>query len=591
MELDIVDNISSDEIIKNIKKVSDKYQEIILCLMQGRGNMIPASLIDMDKNRVILSSLSEQFIKNPEKFWQLNIQYVEKFQNLVINSVEKFVGKSTTPLFSPNSKDRRFKDLAWQDNAYFDFVKQFYLMSSEWLQDNIKQYELAPDLKQHLAFMTHQFINAFSPSNFAFGNPIVLSKILETGGQNLVQGLENFLADIRNSSDILNIKTTDNNAFLLGKNIATTKGKIVFQNQLIQLICYEPKQKTRAIPLLIIPPCINKYYILDLSEHNSMVAFLVEHNFQVYMVSWVNPDETLADKSFEDYVKEGVLEACEYIMRFGYNHINAIGYCIGGTFLATAVAYLKANNLNYINSVSFITTLLDFKNPGEVSVFVNESSIAMIEQEMNSKGYFDGRYLSNSFSLLRANDLVWSFFVNNYLLGQTPMPFDLLYWNADPTNLPTNMYSYYLRNMYLNNLLKEPSNLSLFGTPIDLSKIDCNSFFLAANDDHIAPWRSVYEGLKLLKGNKTFCLTSSGHVAGVVNPPAMSKYNYKTNKDLTLTSESWFINADEHQGSWWSYWLTWLEDNSGELIKSIDYDRLKSIELAPGKYAHKRIVT
>ncbi|WP_425361086.1 PHA/PHB synthase family protein [Candidatus Tisiphia endosymbiont of Stenodema calcarata] len=585
----IIDNISSDEIIKNIKKVSDKYQEIILCLMQGRGNMIPESLIDMDKNKVILSSLSEQFIKNPEKFWQLNIQYVEKFQNLVINSVEKFVGKSTTPLFSPNSKDRRFKDLAWHDNAYFDFVKQFYLMSSEWLQDNIEQYELAPDLKQHLAFMTHQFINAFSPSNFAFGNPIVLSKILETGGQNLVQGLENFLADIRNSSDIFNIKTTDNNAFLLGKNIATTKGKIVFQNQLIQLICYEPKQKTRAIPLLIIPPCINKYYILDLSEHNSMVAFLVEHNFQVYMVSWVNPDETLADKSFEDYVKEGVLEACEYIMQFGYNHINAIGYCIGGTFLATAIAYLKANNLNYINSVSFITALLDFKNPGEVSIFVNESSIAMIEQEMNSKGYFDGRYLSNSFSLLRANDLVWSFFVNNYLLGQTPIAFDLLYWNADPTNLPTNMYSYYLRNMYLNNLLKEPSNLSLFGTPVDLSKIDCNSFFLAANDDHIAPWRSVYEGLKLLKGNKTFCLTSSGHVAGVVNPPATSKYNYKTNKDIASTSESWFINADEHQGSWWSYWLTWLEDNSGELIKSIDYGSLKSIELAPGKYVHKRI--
>ncbi|WP_375332432.1 PHA/PHB synthase family protein [Candidatus Tisiphia endosymbiont of Psammoecus bipunctatus] len=462
-------------------------------------------------------------------------------------------------------------------------------MSSEWLQDNIEQYELAPDLKQHLAFMTHQFINAFSPSNFAFGNPIVLSKILETGGQNLVQGLENFLADIRNSSDIFNIKTTDNNAFLLGKNIATTKGKIVFQNQLIQLICYEPKQKTRAIPLLIIPPCINKYYILDLSEHNSMVAFLVEHNFQVYMVSWVNPDETLADKSFEDYVKEGVLEACEYIMQFGYNHINAIGYCIGGTFLATAIAYLKANNLNYINSVSFITALLDFKNPGEVSIFVNESSIAMIEQEMNSKGYFDGRYLSNSFSLLRANDLVWSFFVNNYLLGQTPIAFDLLYWNADPTNLPTNMYSYYLRNMYLNNLLKEPSNLSLFGTPVDLSKIDCNSFFLAANDDHIAPWRSVYEGLKLLKGNKTFCLTSSGHVAGVVNPPATSKYNYKTNKDIASTSESWFINADEHQGSWWSYWLTWLEDNSGELIKSIDYGSLKSIELAPGKYVHKRI--
>ncbi len=582
-------NISNDEIINNIKQICDKYQEIILCLMEGKGNMIPPSLIDMDKNRVLLSSLTEQFVKNPEKFWQSNIEYISKFQNLVTNSVEKFVDKSTASLFSPDNKDRRFKDLAWENSAYFNFVQQFYLMSSQWLQENIEQYKLAPDLKQQLEFITQQFIDAFSPSNFPLGNPSVFTETLETGGKNLVQGLENLLNDIKNSGDILNIKTTDKKAFKLGKNIAITKGKVVFQNQLMQLLCYEPKEKSHSTPLLIIPSWINKYYILDLSEHNSMVSFLVENNFQVYMVSWVNPDENLAHKSFEDYLKEGILEPCEYIMKLGHKNINAVGYCIGGTLLAIAIAYLKANKLNYINSASFLTTILDFKNPGEVGIFINESSISMIEQEMQSKGYLDGRYLSNSFSLLRANDLVWSFFVNNYLLGKTPMPFDLLYWNADPTNLPANMHSYYLRNMYLNNLLTKPNNISLLGTLIDLRKIDCNSFFLATNHDHIAPWRSVYAGLKLLKGQKTFCLASSGHVAGVINPPILSKYNYKTNEDLSLTSESWFINSKEHQGSWWLYWLNWLKINSDKLTKSINYNNLEFIENAPGSYVSKRI--
>lgn len=417
----------------------------------------------------------------------------------------------------------------------------------------------------------------------------MLSETLKTGGQNLVQGLENFLADIKNSEGILSINTTDKNAFILGKNIAATKGKIVLQNKLMQLICYEPKDSSYSTPLLIIPPFINKYYILDLSSHNSMAAFLVENNFQVYMVSWINPDQLLADVNFEDYLKLGFLEPCEYLLSLGYKNINSMGYCIGGTLLAAASSYLKAKNLHYINSISLITTILDFKNPGEVGIFINEPAISILEQEMNLKGYFDGRYLSNSFSLLRANDLVWSFFVNNYLLGKTPMPFDLLYWNSDPTNLPANMHSYYLRNMYLNNLLKEPNKLTLLGTPTDLSLIDCNTFFLAAHDDHIAPWRSVYDGLKLLKGNKTFCLTSSGHVAGVINPPLHSKYNYKTNEDLTLTSESWIMKSKEQQGSWWIYWLTWLQNNSGTLQKSQDYNNLRAIEEAPGSYVKKRI--
>lgn len=585
----MIDNVSSDQIINNLKKISDKYQEIILYLMQGKGNMIPPSLVDIDKNRIIATNLQEQFLENPEKFWQLNLEYVQKFQSLITNSVDKFTGKNPSPLFVPDGRDRRFRDASWENNAYFDFIKQFYLMSSEWLQRNVELYNLPTELKQHLEFTTKQFIDAFSPSNFALGNPLVLSEILRTGGQNLVEGLENFLKDIKNSGDILNIKTTDKKAFTLGKNIAASKGKIVFQNKLMQLICYEPKEQVHAIPLLIIPPCINKYYILDLSKHNSMVSFLVENNFQVFMVSWVNPDKAMADINFEDYLQLGILDSCDYILKLGYKKINGIGYCIGGTLLASAASYLKANKLNYLNSISLLTTLLDFANPGEVGVFINDPSISMIEEEMNSKGYFDGRYLANSFSLLRANDLVWSFFVNNYLLGKTPMPFDLLYWNSDPTNLPAAMHSYYLRNMYQKNLLKKPNALSLLGTPIDLRKINCNSFSLAAQDDHIAPWRSVYEGTKLLKGKKTFCLTSSGHVAGVVNPPAPSKYNYKTNDDASLSSESWFINSQEHQGSWWSYWLDWLQTNGGKQVKSINYKNLTAIEYAPGNYVTKRV--
>ncbi|KAJ6644955.1 Valine--tRNA ligase [Pseudolycoriella hygida] len=389
--------------------------------------------------------------------------------------------------------------------SYPGTLLMFYLMSAAWLEKNIKQYELPPELQNHLEFITRQFINAFSPSNFAFCNPLVVSEILKTGGQNLVQGLENLLADIKTSGEILSIKTTDKNAFILGENIAASK---------------------------------------------------------VYIVSWVNPNQTLADINFEDYLKLGVLEPIKYLRKLGHKNINAMGYCIGGTLLAAAAAYLKAHNLNYINSLSLIATILDFKNPGELGIFINEPSISIIEQEMDSKGYFDGRYLSNSFSLLRANDVVWSFFINNYLLGKSPMPFDLLYWNSDPTNLPSKMHSYYLRNMYLNNLLKEVNGITLLDTPIDLRKINCNSFFLAAEDDHIAPWRSVYEGVKLLNGKKAFCLTSSGHVAGIINPPLNSKYNYKTNGDLSINSELWFINSKQHQGSWWNYWLTWLQNNS-----------------------------
>lgn len=577
-------NISSDEVIQNIKKVADRYQELIHELMQGKGSMFPSSLMDKDKAQMMYKKLCEQFIECPEKFLQVNVEYGKKFQYLVESSVAKFLGRESEPVFAPSSRDRRFKDEAWQENIYFDFVKQFYLMSSEWVQKNIDQYELEPELKKYLEFQTHQFIDASSPSNFIFSNPVVLRESLDTGWQNIVNGLDNFLEDIKKSGDVLSIQITDKKAFILGENIASTSGKVVFQNDLMQLICYEPKEKTYSIPIFIVPPWINKYYILDLSSHNSMVKFLIDNNFQVFIASWVNPDKNLAHKGFEDYLKQGILEPYEYISNLGFKKINAAGYCIGGTLLSIALSFMKINKLDYINSASFITTLLDFANPGEVGIFINESSIKAIEEEMESKGYFDGRYLANSFSLLRANDLVWSFFVNNYLLGKSPMPFDLLYWNADPTNLPAKMHSYYLRNMYLYNLLKTPKGLNILGVPIDLRDIDQPSFFLAANDDHIAPWKSVYDGLNLLKGDKTFCLTESGHVAGVINPPTKLKYGYKTNKDLPLNAEEWLSNSTHNEGSWWLFWKDWLKHNSGELQKSMNYDSINFLEKAPGTY-------
>ncbi|ADE30385.1 class I poly(R)-hydroxyalkanoic acid synthase [Rickettsia prowazekii] len=582
-------NITHETIINNFKEIANKYQELILHFMQGKGSMIPRSLIDSDKNIIIVSCIIEQFCKNPQKFCQLNIEYIEKLRELTTNSFAKFVGNTSKDVFSTDNRDKRFKDALWEDNVYFHFVKQYYLLSAEWIKKNIEQYELSHDLKQHLEFTTKHFIDAFAPSNFAFCNPKVLRETLESGGHNLVQGLENFLRDIKSSGDILNINTTDKSAFKLGQNIAATKGKIIFQNDLMQLICYEPKEKVHKIPIFIIPPCINKYYILDLSSHNSLVSFLVENNFQVFLISWVNPDTSLSKKGFEDYLKEGILAPFEYVKNLGFAKIDFVGYCMGGMFLAIIIAYFKVKRIDSVHSSTFFTTLLDYTNPGELGIFLNKNTINYIKEEIKLKGYFDGKYLSNSFSLLRANDLIWTFFVNNYLLGKKPMPFDLLYWNADSTNLPAKMYEEYLHNTYCNNLLKESNALEVLGTKIDLGNVDCNSFFLAAKEDHITPWRSIYDGVKLLNGRKIFCLTDSGHVAGVVNHPDNAKYNYRLNYDLSLSSNEWFMQATEYKGSWWNYWIDWLIKNNDTkmLVDSLDYQNLDVIESAPGSYVRR----
>ncbi len=579
-------NISGDTFVENIRKAGLYYQEIMMQLMQNQPSQFVSDLYDKEKSQEIATKLFEQIFEHPERFTDINLEYVHNLQKLVTSSVVKFVGKKAEDLQNDSFfSDKRFKDPAWQQSIYFDFIRKYYMISAQWMKKTVSQYELDNDTKRFLEFTSGQFIDALSPSNFIFSNPEVIRESLESGMNNIAKGMENFLLDIKKSGGLLNISTTDTSCFKIGKNLATTKGKVIFQNDLMQLICYKPKKKTHSIPIFILPPWINKYYIMDLSEKNSLIKWLVDNNFQVFLVSWVNPTKELAHKNFEDYLQEGVVEPLEYIKtKIGFEKVNAVGYCIGGTLLAIALSYYKTKNNPVINSASFLTTLVDFSNPGEIGALINKSTISYIENKVLETGYLDGKYLSNSFSLIRANDLVWSYFVNNYLLGKSPAAFDILYWNSDSTNLPATMYIYYLKNMYIDNLLKVPGSLEMLGVKIDLTDIDIPSFSLAAKSDHIALWQSVYDGVKLFKGNRTFCLTEAGHVAGVINPATSTKYCHMISTNILDDPDAWLKEAKTHEGSWWNSWQRWLFSHAGELTKSIDYDSLSMIDNAPGNY-------
>jgi polyhydroxyalkanoate synthase len=385
---------------------------------------------------------------------------------------------------------------------------------------------------------------------------------------------------------------TDSKAFELGVNIATTPGQVVFQNDLIQLIQYEPStKKVWQRPLMIIPPWINKYYILDLREKNSFIRWAVSQGHTVFVVSWVNPDAKLAHKDFEDYLSEGTLAALDAIEKAtGEKSVNVIGYCLGGTLLAATLGYLAAKKDKRIASATFMTALIDFSAAGELEVFIDEAQVASLEKKMAERGFLEGSEMGNTFNLLRANDLIWTFVINNYLLGRDPFPFDLLHWNCDSTRMPAKMHSFYLRNMYMNNLLREPGALSLNGVKIDLSKVNVPTYFVSAIEDHIAPWKTTYEGPRILGGKSRFVLSGSGHIAGMVNPPAANKYGFWTNTTLADDAETWLEGADQHQGSWWTDWMKWIGPHLGREVaaRPPGKGRLKVIEAAPGSYARLR---
>src|SRR5580700_5084760 len=479
--------------------------------------------------------MTARLIANPARLVAAQMGFWQDYMTLWQNTARRIMGAETDPVIAASSSDRRFKDDAWRENEVFDFIKQSYLLSARYVQDVVRQVDgLDAKTAQKVDFYSRQFVDAMSPSNFLLTNPEVLRKTAETGGENLLKGLNNLLGDLERGKGQLHIKMTDMDAFKVGENIGVSPGKVVFQNELMQLIQDAPTtEKVLKRPLLIGPPWINKFYILDLRPRNSFVKWAVSQGHTVFMISWVNPDEHLSEKGFDDYMREGYLAALDAIEQAtGEREVNVIGYCLGGTLLAATLAWMAAKGDDRIKTATFFVTMMDFHEAGELGVFIDEEQLSALEDKMNKLGYLEGSEMATTFNMLRANDLIWSFVVNNYLLGNDPFPFDLLYWNADSTRMPAHMHSFYLRNMYQENRLAQPGGITLAGVPIDLRKIKTPAYFLSTREDHIAPWKSTYRGTQLLSGPKRFVLAASGHIAGVVNPPDSGKYSHWINKDL-----------------------------------------------------------
>ena len=539
--------------------------------------------------------LAHKMMADPTKVAEAGFNLWRGYATIWQNAAQSLNGSPSDSAISADPADRRFRHEDWNDNSVFDYIKQSYLFTSQWLTGVVRDVEgLDPQTARKVDFFTRQFIDALSPSNFVLTNPEVLRATVETKGENLVKGLGNMLADLDRENGRFNISMTDKSAFKIGENIAVTPGKVVFQNDMMQLIQYTPTtDQVHKRPLLIVPPWINKYYILDLNEKKSFVKWAVAQGHSVFVISWVNPGAGLAEKNFADYMKQGIFAALEAIATItDEKDVNAIGYCIGGTLLGATLAYMAAKKDNRIKSATFFTTLLDFSDPGELGVFTDEGQIEKLEARMEEAGYLEGQDMAGIFNMLRANDLIWSFVVNNYLLGKDPFPFDLLYWNSDSTRMPKAMHSFYLRNCYLHNKLIKPGGVTLDGVKIDLTKITTPSYFLSTHDDHIAPWQSTYAGMQKFSGPVEFVLSGSGHIAGVINPPTAQKYCYwhhetSTGKDPTgKDPQQWFDSARRSDGSWWPQWLAWVGQFTQGSAKprKPGEGKLKPIEDAPGSY-------
>jgi polyhydroxyalkanoate synthase subunit PhaC len=489
-------------------------------------------------------------------------------------------------------KDKRFKHPEWNENAVFSLLKDSYLVAAASVLSAIREVKGMDEASaRKVDFYTRQLVDALSPSNFVATNPEILTATLASGGQNLLRGLENLLADLERGNGRLAITMTDMKAFRLGENIATTPGKVIYENELMQLIQYTPStREVRRRPLLIVPPWINKFYVLDLQPKNSFIKWAVDQGHTVLVISWVNPDKQHAEKNFENYMLEGPLAALDAIeSATGEHSVNAIGYCLGGTLLASTLAYLAAKGEDRITSVTYFATLVDFTEVGDMAVFIDEEQLASLERRMRQHGYLEAHQMATTFNMLRANDLIWSFVVSNYLLGKKQVPSDLLFWNSDSTRMPAAMHSFYLRRMYHENLLAKPGGITLADTPIDLSKVRTPSFILATREDHIAPWKSTYAATRLYSGPVKFVLSDAGHLAGVISPPG-TKYGHWVNDDLLPSPDEWFVGAAPHQGSWWPLWDEWvtLFDEGRVPAREPGSGGLPIIENAPGSYVRVR---
>jgi polyhydroxyalkanoate synthase len=536
--------------------------------------------------------MTARMMSDPARLVEAQVSLWNDYMHLWQQTAQRLAGGAAEPVIEAPPEDRRFRDQAWSDNTLFDFIKQSYLLTARWLQGAVGHVEgLDERTARKVDFYTRQFVDAIAPSNFVLTNPEVLRATIESRGENLANGLKNLLDDLERGKGRLAISMTDSAAFKIGENVAATPGKIIYQNDLMQLIQYAPTTQTvKRRPLLIIPPWINKFYILDLRPRNSFIGWAVAQGHTVFVISWVNPDERLAAKTFEDYMRVGPLAALDAMEQAtGERAANVIGYCLGGTLLAATLAYMAAKRDARVKSATYFVTMVDFTEAGELSVFIDEEQLKALEQRMSKKGYLDGSEMHTTFNMLRANDLIWSFVVNNYLLGKSPFPFDLLYWNADSTRMPAAMHSFYLRNMYQQNLLVKPGGITLAGVPIDLRKVKVPAFLLSTREDHIAPWRSTYAATQIYAGPVKFVLSASGHIAGVVNPPG-SKYGHYENDANPPTPDEWLAGATTHEGSWWPVWQRWVAHYAGGEVpaRQPGDGKLTPIEDAPGSYVKVR---
>jgi polyhydroxyalkanoate synthase subunit PhaC len=529
--------------------------------------------------------LAEHF-PDAARLAKLQAEYLEK-QSRLWSSLTRGEGAAT--VIAPEPGDRRFAAKAWRENPYYDYLKQSYLLSAAYLSELAEGAELDGQAKQRLRFAVRQWLDAISPANFAATNPEALREAIDSNGESLTKGLANLIADMRKGR----ISQTDESAFEVGRNLATTPGEVVFENELIQLIQY--RASTARIgkrPLVMVPPCINKYYILDLQPENSFVRYAIGEGHTVFMVSWRNVGAAQGRFTWDDYLEQGVLQAFRVAHEIsGADRINALGFCVGGTLLGAALAVMAAKGEDTVASVTYLTTMLDFSETGQIGLFVDEASVATREAGIGDGGVLPGSDLAFVFSTLRSNDLVWPYVVNNYLRGGAPAAFDLLFWNADSTNLPGPMYCYYLRNTYLENRLRQPGALVNCGVPVDLGKVRLPSFILATREDHIVPWRSAYRSLELLGGDKTFVLGASGHIAGVVNPAAKNRRSFWTGGLYRLDPDAWLEGANEQSGSWWPSWAAWLAAHKGgerDAPTAPGNPTHQPIEAAPGRYVKQR---
>jgi polyhydroxyalkanoate synthase subunit PhaC len=523
-------------------------------------------------------AVMETVIKDPDRLARLQRAWFDEGLELM----QSFLGDVSGSHDLPKIKDKRFAAEEWSSHTMFAFMKHSYLLASKYIYELVHgAEEVDPRLKAKALFYTKQFLDAASPSNFLLTNPQALAATMQSGGANLVKGMENLLSDLEAGR----ISMTDYTAFKVGENVATTPGRVVFENRLFQLIQYAPTtKKVYETPILFFPPWINKFYILDLTPEKSMVKWLTEQGFTVLMVSWINPDSSLRDVSFEDYMLEGQVAAIEAALKAtSAKSLHAVGYCVSGTLLACTLAYLtEKKKINLIKSATFFTAQVDFEDSGDLRVFVDDEQLQMIDDISKESGLLDSSYMSTTFNLLRSNDLVWSYVVSNYLLGKDPFPFDLLYWNSDSTRMSRTMHLYYLKTMYNENKLVIPKAVTLGDVAIDLSKIKVPTYVQAGKEDHIAPARSAYKITQHLSGPMRYILAGSGHIAGVVNPPAIKKYQYWANETAHSGFDEFVAGAKEQAGSWWPDWVSWLAPQSGAEILARVPDI--GIEAAPGRY-------